>query len=158
MAVPRTLRSMARTSRSQRNFRYYGAKFESRTDGLTDAYAALEAIPEAFREVLVDAIEKGSGIIESEAHGRVPIKEGDLDRSIGRNIREDGLQAAVGSGLEYASFVELGTHRQRAQPWLYPSYLIGARFVRRKMRESGDVAGQKIRVRSRGRRRRRRSR
>lgn len=138
-----------------RSVRYHGARGPVQIDGLTELRAALDDLPEAFREEIRDAIDTGSAIIESEAHARVPYDEGDLDDSIGRNVRSDGLQAAVGSGLNYAPHVELGTSQAPAQPWLYPAYLVGARFVRRKMKEWGAAAGRKVRVRSRGKRRRR---
>ena len=146
MAQPIISRQTARA------FRYYGASQKPfSVDGLTEAYAALDAIPEAVRDFLADIIDTGSAIIESEAHRRVPIDEGDLDRSIGRNVREDGLQAAVGSDLEYAPFVELGTAHAPAQPWLYPAYLAGARFIRRRTKDFEKETGMRLRVRSKRR-------
>lgn len=137
-------------------FRYHGAGAQAvSVDGLTELRGTLADLPAAFREVLADAIDTGSAIIESEAHSRVPYDEGDLDRSIGRNVRSDGLQAAVGSGLEYAPHVELGTAHAPAQPWLYPAFRLGARYVRRQMKDFTAAAGRKVRVRVRGKRRKR---
>lgn len=122
-----------------------------RVDGLTEAKAALAFLPEAFRQVAAETIDTGTAIIESEAHGNVPIDEGDLDRSIGRAIRDDGLQATVGAGDIAAKFTELGTEHMAAQPWLYPAYRTGVRFIRRAMKGWSEDAGQKVRVRSKRR-------
>lgn len=142
------------TPRVRQPFRYHGGAAVS-VDGLTELRGTLSDLPAAYRSVVAESIDTGSAIIESEAHGRVPIDEGDLDASIGRNVREDGLQAAVGSGLDYAPHVELGTENMPAQPWLYPSFLVGARFVRKAMRTWAAEAGRRVRFRTKGRRRRR---
>lgn len=138
-------------------FSYHGGAQSVSVDGLTELRRAITDLPEAFREVVAESIDTGSAIIESEAHARVPYDEGDLDRSIGRNVRADGLQAAVGSGEAYAPHVELGTVDTPAQPWLYPAFLVGARYVRRQMREWSAAAGRKVRVRTRGKKRARRA-
>lgn len=124
-----------------------------RIDGLTEAKAALAFLPEAFRLVAAETIDTGTAIMESEAHNRVPYDHGDLDRSIGRNVREDGLQASVGAGDIAAKYTELGTEHMAAQPWLYPAYRTGVRFIRRAMKGWSEEAGQKVRVRSKRRKR-----
>src|SRR5688500_7662896 len=106
-----------------------------RLDGLTEAKEAIAALPELFAGVAAETLDTGSAIIESEAHGRVAIDEGDLDRSIGRNIRGDGLEVAVGAGDFKAAWVEFGTSDTPAQPWLYPSFRLGVKFIRKQMRE-----------------------
>lgn len=109
-------------------------KVTARVDGLTEIDYKLRDLPGAFRRLAAEAIETGAAIMESEAKGRVPVDSGDLMNSIGTNIREDGLQAAVGSGLFYAAWVEVGTSDTPAQPYLYPAFLTGAKFVRRHMK------------------------
>lgn len=117
-------------------------------DGLTEALAALDALPEAFREVVAETIDEGADIIEREADFRVPVAEGDLKRSQGRNDRDDGLQTAVGYGDPKARFVEFATEDTPAQPYLWPAFQQGAKHVRKKMREWGKEAGQKVRART----------
>jgi len=119
-----------------------------RVDGLTEAKAALAFLPEAFRQVAAETIDTGTAIMESEAHNRVPYDEGDLDASIGRNVREDGLQASVGASDIAARFTELGTVDTPAQPWLRPAFRTGARFIRREMKDWTEKAGQRVRVRA----------
>lgn len=110
------------------------ARLSVRVDGLTKARDTVALLPEAFKTQVRDAIEIGSRIILSEAAGRVPVLTGKLKQSLGRNVREDGLQAAVGSGDYKAKFVEFGTEDTPAEPFLFPAFRLGARFIRASMR------------------------
>lgn len=125
-------------------------------DGLTQAKKALASLPEAFREVAAKSIAAGSQIILTEALSRAPVgweelREGHvrLKGSIGREVRPDGLQAAVGSGDFTAKWVEFGTKKNAAKPFLYPAYRLGARYVRKAMRGWAKAAGEKVRARQR---------
>lgn len=123
-------------------------------DGLTQARKALADLPEAFREVAADSIDIGSRIILTEAAQRAPVgwepvREGHvrLKGSLGREVRSDGLQAAVGSGDFTAKWVEFGTKKNAAKPFLWPAYRLGARYVRKAMRNWAKKAGEKVRTR-----------
>lgn len=119
-----------------------------RIDGLTQVRAALQSWPEALRAEVADAFDIGSRIILTEAAGRVPERTGKLKSSLGRNVREDGLQAAVGSSDYKAKFVEFGTEDTPAQPFLWPAFKLGARFVRGQSKQWVAEAGKKITVRA----------
>lgn len=125
-----------------------------RIDGLTEAKETLNSLPQAFRDVASETIAEGADIIWSEAFARAPVGSGrdphpgELKRSIGKNIRSDGLQASVGSGLVRAKFTEFGTNDTPAEPFLYPAFRIGARFVRGKMRDWADEAGERARFKT----------
>lgn len=81
--------------------------------------------------VMVGATRAGANAIAEEAKSRVPIDTGDLKKSIGVN-REKGTREIVrfaisprkGKGLGgwYAHFVEFGTSKQAAQPFMRPAY------------------------------------
>lgn len=132
-----------------RNFAYYGAgKVRIVTDGLAEVTATLAALPNAFRVQAAITIGEAAEIIEQEAKARVPVLTGTLQASIGANIREDGLSAAVGSGARYAPVVEFGSKTQPAQPWLYPAFRVGARHVRNRMKDWTDGAGTMAKVRA----------
>lgn len=120
-----------------------------RIEGIAELHAALERLPDALREIVVPTIATGAAIIESEAKTRVPYDEGDLERSIETEIQEDGLRAMVGSDLFYAKFVELGTSDTPEQPYLFPAFRTGARYVRRRMREWASEVGAKVRLKTR---------
>lgn len=125
-------------------------------DGLTQAKKALASLPEAFREQAAKTIDGGSQIILREAQSRAPVGDDPLKPghirlkpSLGREVRGDGLQAAVGSGDFTAKWVEFGTTKNAAKPFLWPAYLLGARYVRKAMRGWAAKAGEKVRTRQR---------
>ncbi len=116
-------------------------------DGLTQTKAALQAWPEALRAEVADAFEIGSRIILTEAAMRVPVRTGALKNSLGRNVRTDGLQVTVGSSDYKAQWTEFGTSDTPAQPFLFPAFRLGARFVRGQSKRWVADAGQKITAR-----------
>jgi HK97 gp10 family phage protein len=118
-------------------------------DGLTEVNAALAALPEAFREVAAETLQAGGAVISAEADARVPVDEGDLKGSGDSAVREDGLQVTVGYSDPKGRWVEFATNDTPAQPFLYPAFQIGARFVRKQMRNWGKAAGEKVRTRVR---------
>lgn len=119
-------------------------RFSVRVDGLSEAKAALAALPRAFRDEIADTFAVGGQIILSEMLGRVPRDEGDLANSAGLNFRDDGLQVAAGYGDFKAKWVEFGTEDTPAQPSLYPAFKVGARYVRRRIKTWTFAAGRRI--------------
>lgn len=60
--------------------------------------------------------------IESDAKQNCPVDTGRLRASITAYVDRDKMAALVGSNVEYAIFVELGTNQQQAHPYLYPAF------------------------------------
>lgn len=58
--------------------------------------------------------------IESDATQRAPVRTGNLRRSIHHAI-DTPHHATVGTNVEYAPYVEYGTSRMAAQPYLTPA-------------------------------------
>jgi HK97 gp10 family phage protein len=125
-----------------------------RVDGLTEAKETVAALPQAFKDVAVKTIDEGTDIMWSEAFSRAPVGHGKdvhpgkLKASIAKNVRDDGLQASVGSGVVYAKFVEFGTNDTPAEPFLYPAFRIGARYIRGAMKDWADDAGNSARFKT----------
>lgn len=61
-------------------------------------------------------------LIETDAKQFAPVDTGRLRSSIHAEIAPNGLSATVEVSVNYAVFVEMGTRRQRAQPFLFPAY------------------------------------
>jgi HK97 gp10 family phage protein len=61
--------------------------------------------------------------VEATAKRLCPVDTGRLRSSINHQLAHDGqgLLALVGTNVEYAIFVELGTSRTRPQPFLRPA-------------------------------------
>lgn len=65
--------------------------------------------------------------VESAAKRVCPVDTGRLRSSITHSLATDerGLLALIGTNVEYARYVEFGTRRMRAQPYLRPSLRAG---------------------------------
>lgn len=66
------------------------------------------------------ALEIIGGKAESYAKKLCPVDTGRLRNSI-THQQYDERTEVVGTNVEYAPYVELGTHRQKAQPYLRPA-------------------------------------
>jgi HK97 gp10 family phage protein len=58
--------------------------------------------------------------IEADAKGRAPVDTGALRASIATQVESD-LRASVNVGVSYGAYVEYGTVRAPAQPYLTPA-------------------------------------
>ncbi len=75
----------------------------------------------ALRERAAQAVMKAAYDIEGQAKAIVPVDTGNLKNSI-QTTQEGELAAAVGPrAVEYAIYVEYGTVKMRAQPYMRPA-------------------------------------
>ena len=74
-------------------------------------------------KAIMKGIEKGALRVEADAkRNATPSVDTNLLRgSITHKLKPSTLSAIVGTNVEYATFVEFGTVKQRAQPYLYPA-------------------------------------
>ncbi len=82
-------------------------------------------ILDAMRSKLPAAVQAGAFLIENAAKAYCPVRTGTLRRSIHTDIEQadqDRVTARVSPGVDYGAYVELGTRRQRAQPYLRPGF------------------------------------
>ena len=76
---------------------------------------------EAMQQAAVRALEKCGLAAEGYAKKLAPVDTGNLRNSITHNVDEDEPAAYIGSNVEYASYVCLGTIHMKAQPFLKPA-------------------------------------
>lgn len=77
----------------------------------------LKALPEQIEQALI-----AIGLTaESYAKKDCPVDTGRLRNSITNAVRTDEKAVYIGSNVEYAAFVELGTSRMKARPYLKPA-------------------------------------
>jgi len=96
----------------------------SRIEGLDQFLQHMHDYVERTTNELKDAVKETAYKIESGAKQRCPVDTGRLRASISTNIDESAssIKAIVETVVEYARFVEFGTYKQTAQPFLIPSF------------------------------------
>jgi len=89
-------------------------------------------------EELAPLVVKKSALdIERDAKIKAPVDTGNLMGSIGSDI--DGLSAEVGPTAEYGGYVEYGTSKMDAQPYMGPAFEKHAPVFEKAL---GQVAGK----------------
>ena len=67
------------------------------------------------------ALEEIGLLAEGYAAGKCPVDTGNLRGSITHEVDAGDNAVYIGTDVEYAPYVELGTSRQKAQPFLRPA-------------------------------------
>lgn len=93
---------------------------------MTDGIQGLDELLAQFKELenmdLVDAEKDGVQVFVDEAKVLVPVDTGALQDSIRVEVEGDLVQFAVGGGnIDYALYVEMGTSKMPAQPFMRPA-------------------------------------
>lgn len=73
----------------------------------------------ALRKALTNGLETVGLLGERYAKKGCPVDTGRLRNSITHDVSD--LSVYIGTNVEYAPYVELGTSRQKAQPYLVPA-------------------------------------
>lgn len=82
------------------------------------------SLPLVFRNSEARAsgiIQSGATNIETDAKAHAPVRTGELRDSI-HTTTETPLSATVGADAGHAAFVELGTRRMAARPFMLPAF------------------------------------
>lgn len=80
----------------------------------------LESLISRLPGLVSDIVEKAAFDCQAEAQDIVPVDTGDLKGSI-ITVIESGTQASVIAAAEYAGYVEYGTYKMAAQPFMMPA-------------------------------------
>lgn len=91
---------------------------------ITGAEEAGNMIRERARQIqknLHTAVSKSGLMVKSDARAACPVKSGDLRGSI--RARTAGLTSTVAAGMHYAGYVEFGTYKMAAKPYLVPALI-----------------------------------
>lgn len=80
-----------------------------------------EAIANAIDRALVAALEEVGLVAEGYAKRACPVDTGRLHNSITHLVDEGTRHVIIGTNVEYAPYVELGTRHQKPQPFLKPA-------------------------------------
>lgn len=96
------------------------------TDGSDEMNKIAADLAQAGATVGVRAgkiLEKASADIQAQAQARAPVDTGALRSSISRSTSRAGstVRSEIGPTVNYGRYVEEGTSRMRAQPYLRPA-------------------------------------
>jgi HK97 gp10 family phage protein len=83
-------------------------------------YDRLPIVRGLLRAGVERAVKETAFAIVTEAQRRVPVDTGTLRRSIHADFPTP-VSARVGPSVEYGAYVEFGTHRTAAQPYMTPA-------------------------------------
>ena len=81
---------------------------------------AWKALKDQYTGDIQKQVDRSALNIDREAKKLVPVDTGRLKTSIG--IDRGEMMADIGTNVYYAPYVEFGTSRQSAQPYLIPSF------------------------------------
>lgn len=80
-----------------------------------------ELVVSEINEAVLRALEQIGMAAEGYAKDLCPVDTGNLRNSITHTVDDENGAAYIGSNVEYAPYVELGTVKQDAQPFLKPA-------------------------------------
>ena len=96
-----------------------------RVTGVAEAQKELERQGRTIGEGLAEVVSVAAAAIRDEARRTAPVDSGDLRDSIGYHVEGDTAEVKImganRSGVWYAQFVEFGTSKQPAQPFMGPA-------------------------------------
>ena len=99
--------------------------------------AAVEGAAETLRSAVKRELARPG--VEPSRPGMAPRRRsGRLVDSVTIQPSADGLGADVGSDLDYGRFLEFGTRRMAARPWLLPSFIALKEELRAQIRTAAE--------------------
>lgn len=90
-------------------------------NGAENAIGILDELQEGINEGITRGVSEAGEIVVTEAKANCPVDTGNLRSSI--NKQASGNTCTVGTNCEYAGYVEFGTYKMAAQPYLVPALL-----------------------------------
>lgn len=90
-------------------------------DGVTVVQDNTGQVVDGIDSAIGAALEEIGLLAENYAERKCPVDTGNLRGSITYEVDAGGNAVYIGTNVEYAPHVELGTSRQEAQPFLRPA-------------------------------------
>lgn len=90
-------------------------------DGVTVNEDNTEQVVDGIDSAIGAALEEIGLLAENYAAKKCPVDTGNLRGSIAHEVDAGDNAVYIGTNVEYAPHVELGTSRQKAQPFLRPA-------------------------------------
>lgn len=98
------------------------AKISVRIEGVKETIAEVALRDKRVQEAIRAQVGESALRIQEGAKKRAPVDTGALRNSITVDFYEVGLAAQIGPHMPYAPYVEHGTRKMAAQPFLGPAF------------------------------------
>lgn len=110
-------------------------------DRLRRKLGALEAAEIAVvkRELVAAALN-----VQAGAKRRAPVDTGRLRNSITYEIGDDGTVVRVGTNTQYAPYLEFGTRKMPARPFLFPAFEEEVPKFKDRLKRALDAAARRV--------------
>lgn len=89
--------------------------------GIDEVKASLDEYNKKLDEGIRKGLAQSGQLVKSAARANCPVDTGNLRRSITKQTFD--RRAVVGTNCDYAAYVEFGTCKMRAKPYLVPALL-----------------------------------
>lgn len=109
-------------------------------DGIANTRAMIRRLAEAEEKAGKRLVKKAASGVQRRAMRTVPVDTGNLKRSILVDVADDGKSATVTATADYAAYVEYGTRKMSARPFMRPA----AEEVAREMGVACSAAEREI--------------
>ena len=90
-------------------------------DGIADTKNFIKRLSEAEMRESKKLLKSVAADIQRKAMRTVPVDTGNLKRSILVDVSDDGKEATVTATADYAAYVEYGTRKMTARPFMRPA-------------------------------------
>ncbi|WP_078431007.1 HK97-gp10 family putative phage morphogenesis protein [Alkalihalobacterium alkalinitrilicum] len=97
-------------------------KINIKVNGLDKLQKELKRYAKEKPEGLKKIVAETAVSVEGGAIARAPVDTGNLKNSMGIRFENDGATAEVFNSANYSQWVEYGSYKAAAQPFLYPSW------------------------------------
>lgn len=93
--------------------------------GLDQFMNHLNGVENRLNDSVKQAVKQNALEMETKAKMLAPVDTGNLRRNINTSVKEssDSISAEVASNAEYSIYVEYGTSKQQAQPFMNPAFV-----------------------------------
>ena len=88
-------------------------------NGVSEFQVAIDKLDEGLQAKVFECLAAWAASVKEEAMRLVPVKTGYLRSTIYATVQ--GWVATIGASATYAIFVEMGTRRMAAEPYLWPA-------------------------------------
>lgn len=105
-------------------------------EGLDELERKINKITEDSRKNIVHALDIAGLLVLRSAQQKCPVDTGNLRASLTKEVSDRELYAVVGTKVHYAPYVEYGTRKMRAKPYLKPAFYENEKDIKQRISQA----------------------